>query len=109
MKIEPFVMERWQSTYENYVELNLSDSGVSPLTVGQLLGNEYENDLLDQRLVYSQSNGTPPLRALIAGLYPGATAEHLEVTNGGAEANLLSAWTLVEPGDEVVLQLPNYM
>ena len=109
MKIEPFVMERWQSTYENYVELNLSDSGVSPLTVGQLLGEENENDLLDQRLVYSQSNGTPPLRELIAGFYPGATTENVEVTNGGAEANLLSAWTLVEPGDEVVLQLPNYM
>ncbi|MED5507971.1 MAG: hypothetical protein VX684_09035, partial [Planctomycetota bacterium] len=37
MHIEPFVMERWQSTYEHQVELNLSDSGVHPLTVQELL------------------------------------------------------------------------
>ena len=109
MQIESFVMERWQSTYEHQVEINLSDSGVSPLTVSELLGEEDARELLDHRLIYTQSNGTPPLRDLIAGMYPGATREHIEVTNGGAEANLLSAWTLIEEGDEVVLQLPNYM
>ena len=109
MQIEPFVMERWQSTFEHHVELNLSDSGVSPLTVGELMRGEDGASLLDQRLIYSQSNGTPELRDLIAGFYPGATREHVEVTNGGAEANLLAGWTMVEPGDEVILQLPNYM
>ena len=109
MQIESFVMERWQSTYEHNVEINLSDSGVSPLTIGELLDTQDPSELLDHRLIYTQSNGTPILRDLIAGMYPGATREHVEVTNGGAEANLLSAWTLIEPGDEVVLQLPNYM
>ena len=32
----PFAMERWQSTYENRVELNLSESGVDPLTLAEL-------------------------------------------------------------------------
>ena len=32
-KIVPFVMERMQSTWENQVEINLSESGVHPLTV----------------------------------------------------------------------------
>ena len=65
--------------------------------------------MLDQPLVYTQSNGTVELRSLIAGLYPGATPNTIEVTNGGSEANYLSVWRLVEPGDEVVLLVPNYM
>ena len=109
MKFEPFTMERWQSTWEHHVDINLSDSGAAPMTLEELLENESVEDLLACRLMYTQTNGTEELRERIAALYQGAGKENLEVTNGGAEANLLAAWTLVEPGDEVVLQLPNYM
>ena len=37
MKYTPFRMERWQSTYENRVEINLSESGVHPMTVSELM------------------------------------------------------------------------
>ena len=37
MKLEQFAMERMQSTYENLVEFNLSESGVRPLTPRELL------------------------------------------------------------------------
>ena len=37
VKIEPFEMERWQSLHEHEVELNLSDSGVHPLSLRELL------------------------------------------------------------------------
>ena len=40
---------------------------------------------------------------------PGATPDHVQVTNGGSEANYITAWQLVEPGDDVVLMTPNYM
>ena len=109
MRIEPFRMERWQSTYENEVDFNLSDSGVSPMTIGELVSEVGVDGLLDHRLVYTQSNGTRQLRDAIAGLYEGATEANVEATNGGAEANFVAAWTLVQPGDEVVMQLPNYM
>lgn len=110
MRLEPFAMERWQSTYEHQVEINLSESGVLPLRLGELVETESERaELLAQDLGYPQSNGSPELRAEIAALYPGATPDHVEVTNGGAEANFLVAWHLLEPGDEVVLMLPNYM
>src|SRR5213079_2946201 len=65
--------------------------------------------LLAESLRYTQSNGTLPLRTAIAALYPGATAEHVQVTNGGSEANYITTWNLVEPGDEVVVMVPNYM
>jgi len=110
MKLEAFAMERMQSTYENEVEFNLSESGVYPLSVRELLADPHESDaLLDQPLVYTQSNGTRELRARVAALYPGTTVDHIEVTNGGSEANYIVTWKLVEPGDEVVLQVPNYM
>ena len=63
---------------------------------------------LGQELVYAQSNGTVELRERVAAMYPGATVEHVEVTNGGSEANFVTMWHLVEPGDEVVCMVPNY-
>ena len=109
MKLEQFAMERMQSTWENLVDFNLSESGVYPLTPRELLGDSQVDVVLDQPLVYTQSNGTIALRSLIAELYPGASADHIQVTNGGSEANYLSVWRLVEPGDEIVLLVPNYM
>jgi aspartate/methionine/tyrosine aminotransferase len=109
VKLEQFAMERMQSTWENRVEFNLSESGVHPLTSRQLLGDTAVDAILDQPLVYTQSNGTPELRARIAALYPGATPDHIQVTNGGSEANYVSVWRLVEPGDEVAMLVPNYM
>ena len=109
MHIEPFVMERWQSTFEHHVELNLSDSGVHPLTLQDLLEPSEHDEIFKQRMIYTQSNGTPELRDRIAALYTGVERENIEVTNGGAEANYITACTLVKPGEEVVVQLPNYM
>lgn len=103
-------MERMQSTYENLVEFNLSESGVHPLTLGELVSDEASRAaLLAEDLRYTQSNGTIPLRSAIAALYPGTTPDHVQVTNGGSEANYITTWNLVEPGDEVVLMVPNYM
>lgn len=109
MRLEQFAMERLQSTWENRVDFNLSESGVHPLTPRELLQDRDLDALLDQPLVYTQSNGTTELRSLIAQLYPGASADHIQVTNGGSEANYLAVWRLVEPGDEVALLVPNYM
>ena len=109
MKVETFEMERFQSTWENRVAHNLSESGVHPLSLGELLGPKEREALFNERFVYVQTNGTPGLRASIAALYPGATADHIVVGNGTAEANYITVWSLVEPGDEVVMMLPNYM
>jgi aspartate/methionine/tyrosine aminotransferase len=110
MKLEQFAMERMQSTYENLVEFNLSESGVRPLTPRELIADSSGLDgLLDQPLAYTQSNGTIELRQAIAKIYPGTGIEHIEVTNGGSEANFITTLNLIEPGDEVVMLVPNYM
>lgn len=110
MKFDTFAMERLQSTWENRVAWNVSESGVHPLRIEELADTDEDRSaLLAQHLAYTQTNGTPELRSLIATMYPGATADHIEVTNGGSEANLLVLLHLVKPGDHVVLMAPNYM
>ncbi len=111
MSFQPFEMERWQSTWENRVRFNLSESGVHPLTAAELLrlAGTDAGDVLGRPLGYPQSNGTEPLRAAIAALYPGATVDHVLVTSGSAEANFANCWRLLAPGDEVAIVLPTYM
>ena len=109
MRIPLFQMERMQSTYENYVEFNLSESGVHPMRAEELLDGPAETArLLAAEQGYCQSNGTEELRDRIALFYPGARRENILVTNGGAEANFVSFWTLLEKGDRVAIQIPNY-
>jgi aspartate/methionine/tyrosine aminotransferase len=110
MRIETFRMERMQSTYENLVECNLSESGVEPMRPEDLLKDDAaRRAFLQQKLGYSQSNGTEELRERIAAFYPGAKKENIQVTNGGSEANYVSFWSLLEKGDRAAVMLPNYL
>ena len=109
-KFQPFVMERMMSKWENQVDYNLSESGVHPATVRELIPEpEQVEQLLSTEFVYSQANGIPELRERIAALYPGATSENVLVTVGCIEANLISLQTLLEPSDEIAVMAPNYM
>lgn len=109
-KFEPFVMERMMSKFENYVDFNLSESGVHPLTLRELmaLAGRGVDELGEVLINYPQANGTPELRQTIANLYKGAGVDNVLVTTGAAEANYLVIHTLLEPGDEMALMAPNY-
>jgi aspartate/methionine/tyrosine aminotransferase len=103
-------MERMMSKWENVVEYNLSESGVHPVTVRELVDDPTMiEELLDTELNYPQTNGIVELREHIAALYPGATPDNVLVTVGCAEANFIALQTLLAPGDEMVVMLPNYM
>ena len=110
MNLETFALERFQSVWENRVAWNISESGVHPLRVSELADTpELLDAVTNVELGYPQTNGTAELRGAIAALYPGATADHVQVTNGGSEANFVLLTRLVEPGDEIVFMTPNYM
>lgn len=108
---QPFQMERMMSRFEKEVEYNLSESGAHPVLLRELVDRENGclEGLLDTDLNYPHTNGIPQLRRNIARLYPGATPENVLVTVGAIEANYLVIRTLLNPGDEIVLMLPNYM
>ncbi len=107
---QPFDMERMMSKWENVVEYNLSESGVHPITTRELVRDPtIIEELLATELNYPQANGIVELREHIATLYPGATPDNVLVTVGCAEANFITLQTLLAPGDEIVMMLPNYM
>jgi len=108
---QDFLMERFMSAYEQEVDYNLSESGVHPMTLKQLLDIDQSSveDLLETELNYPFVNGIPRLRERIAALYEGAGPENVLVTVGAIEANYNSVRTLLNPGDELVIMLPNYM
>jgi hypothetical protein len=110
MKIQTFEMERMQSTWENLVEYDMSESGVRPLTLRELMEMGFQlDDVLDIPLGYSQSNGTLELREILTQQYPGTTVDNIEVTNGTSEANYIVALNLLRAGDGFALEVPNYM
>jgi len=108
VRIDLFRMERTQCLYENEVEYNLSESGVRPLRLEELLEGEDPAQFLAQALKYPESNGSPELRERIAEFH-GATADQVLVTNGGSEANYTALWGLLEKGDRAAVMLPNYL
>ena len=107
----PFMLERDMSVWENKVKYNLSESGVHPMTITDLAegDNEFVERILTSELNYAQANGVPELRDNIAALYPGASRDNVIVTTGAAQANFTSILTALDPGDEIVVMLPNYM
>ncbi|MHA1805470.1 MAG: aminotransferase class I/II-fold pyridoxal phosphate-dependent enzyme [Promethearchaeota archaeon] len=109
MKIEEFKLERTQSLWENLVKYNLTESGIHPCSLREILNDDEIEELLNLPLGYGQTNGSIELREIISSLYPGANLDNILITNGSAEANFLVAWCLLEPGDEMIFMLPNYM
>jgi len=109
-RIDPFEMERMQSLWWHLVDIDLSESGVQPMSIRDLLGPFTDAEsFVGTRLGYPLSEGSHETRANIAAWYEGATVDHVTVTNGGSEANLLALWTLLEPGDRLAFMLPNYL
>jgi len=113
MRLVPFALERWMTTYETRVEYDLAESGIHPLTTAELLAFDPEPDrrvheLLEVPLNYSEARGTHELRTRIAETYRDVTADDVLVTTGAIEANYLLFNALLQPGDRVVSVYPAY-
>ena len=109
MRIPLFRMERTQCLYENQVEYNLSESGVLPLKVEELLGGSEDSAWLHSlSLKYPESNGSDLLRERIGRFY-GAGRDNVLVSNGTSEANYVAFWALLDKGDRAAVMIPNYL
>lgn len=105
-----FELEHCQSMWEQKVEINLTESGVHPVSLKELIGDDsqLQEDLLNLEINYPHVNGNPLLRERIAGLYNTAKIDNVLVTVGAAEANQLVIQTLLGPGDEMATVTPTY-
>ena len=110
MTFTPFDLEYAQSLWEQKVDINLTESGVHPVRLDELLGDDDAelSRLLETEINYPHVNGIPELRGHIAALYDGADMENVLVTVGAAEANNIVMQTLMQPGDELLTQTPTY-
>ena len=110
MKFEQFELERNQSLFENEVDFNLSESGVHPLKLSEILTEEEQKEILHTELFYGYTNGTPELRQRVADIYGKQfSKENVLITSGSAEANFLSVMTQLDSGDEIIYMVPNYL
>ena len=111
MTFTPFDLEYTQSVWEQKVDINLTESGVHPIRLDALLGDDRGklDEILATEINYPHVNGNPELREHIAGLYDGAGVENVLVTVGAAEANNVIMQTLMEPGDELLTETPTYL
>jgi aspartate/methionine/tyrosine aminotransferase len=107
MKFPTFEMERMQSAWEHRITYDLSESGVEAMTLEEAVRDPRE--LMRTRIGYAEGVGRDGTRRLVSSFHSGSTAENIVITTGTSEANYLAITTLVSPGDEVVIVMPNYM
>lgn len=110
IEFTPFDLEYTQSKWEQVVDFNLTESGVHPIELGALIGEDatFAERLMATEINYPHVNGIPSLRENIARLYSGATVPNVLVTVGAAEANNIIMQTLCQPDDELLTQTPTY-
>lgn len=109
VQFDTFLMERNQTLFENDVEVNLTESGVHPCTIEEILPAQEAQALLRQPLGYGWTDGRPDLRAAVASWYPDASASNVLVTNGSSEATMITLMAMIDPGDKVLFAVPNFM
>lgn len=113
MHIEPFGVEQWMNKWETRCELNLAETCVASLTLGELMQmagrtQSMPADLAAMKMTYGAITGSERLRGLIAALFARQGPGNVLVTHGTIGANHMVYQTLVAPGDHVVAITPTY-
>jgi aspartate/methionine/tyrosine aminotransferase len=106
------LLERWFAEFEFLSGMrNLAASGPFAVTTQELLeleGAETTARYLALGLDYVENPGNERLRQAIADLYTTLEAGDIRVTTGASEALLLLIWTIVQPGDNILVEDPSY-
>jgi aspartate/methionine/tyrosine aminotransferase len=110
MKIAPFETEQFFARHEFTTPWQLCNSDCESVSVSELL--ELAGDTLEglgrQRLIYTDTQGSPPLREAVAAEYKNVAPEEVVVLGTPVEGIYLAARALLEPEDEVVVVSPAY-
>lgn len=116
---EDFLVERWMDEFETKVDYNIAETccySYSLNQVAELVGEAVPlEQIANKRLTYGDIPGSKELLSTIADLTNEGsngphkvTGENVIVTNGGIGANFLLYYTLVGPGDHVIVVDPAY-
>jgi aspartate/methionine/tyrosine aminotransferase len=113
MQIKPFGVEIWMNEFENNCDLNLAETCVESITLGELFEMSGVQDsimaeLSKIKMTYGAIEGSDRLRDAIASLYDKQTRDNVLTTHGTIGANALVHQTLVSRGDHVISVIPTY-
>jgi len=108
--IEPFALERYFARYEFQAPYLLSSSDCETLSTTALLAMAGRSvaPLGALTLGYTESSGSPDLRAAITNLYQHSLTIDDILVVVPEEGIFLTMWALLSPGDQVIVQTPCY-
>lgn len=110
MKIKPFKLERYFDKYEFKAQYLLSSSDCDGYSLEYVVScaDDEERKLWDNlKLGYTESQGSPLLRSVIAKQYQNIRADEVLVLSPG-EANFILMNVDLNPGDHVICMSPAY-
>lgn len=110
MHLPPFKLERYFGPREFTARYMLSGSDCESYTVRELLNlvPGAADAFQEHWLGYTETEGSPALRAAIARLYRTVAADDVLVHNGAGEAIFTFMNAVLRPGDHVVVHYPCY-
>lgn len=103
--------------YETNISYNMGETCVDSLSMSEILANlppaareHASTALLDTKLTYGHIRGSPQLKSAIAALYNDKEIgpDNIVITNGAIGGNFLTFYTVVNPGDHVLVVDPSY-
>lgn len=109
--LPPFALETYFARWEFTARYHLTASDTQTLTVRELLalGSEQDRAAFEALpLGYVETWGSGRLREAIASTYDIVTAQDVLVFAGAEEALFWALQLLVEPGDHMIVTVPNY-
>jgi aspartate/methionine/tyrosine aminotransferase len=110
MNLPPFKLERYFAKYEFHTEYLLCSSDSESMSIADLLAMETGAAETFQRvwLGYTESQGSPALRAGICKLYETIQPEEILVHSGAEEAIFLFMFSAFKEYDHVIVHSPAY-
>ncbi len=102
MEFPPFELLRWFESAEGKEYIRISQSEVLGFRF-----HEFGHELPDLDLGEAHPRGSPELRSLIGAQHQ-TWPEQVLVCNGASEGNFLAQAALLEPGDEAIVETPQY-
>jgi len=110
MQLPPFKLERYFAKHEFNTQFLLCSSDCEAMSIADLLGFEPDAAEKFQRvwLGYTESQGSPALRAEICKLYETLQPEDILVHTGAGEAIFLFMFAAFKEYDHIIVHSPGY-
>ncbi len=111
LNLPDFKLETYFSKWEFTAEHHLTASDAESMTTAELLalGTDEDRAAFDNlHLGYTPTWGTRAVRNAIAGIYSSLAEEDILAFAGAGEALFWTMQLFVEPGDHVIVNVPNY-